>query len=163
MNCLFPTMLRAAALVAALAVTVSAVVVVPSARLASAPYAEWAHHHWVWYNSGHNQSEIQDMVADYFSYNITVGAVDVDSGWSTGYNNFIVDNSSFPDMLGFVNGMHSKVRARWAQPWDVACSTFVDLLQFVSHPIHNVRRRVSRLSSGRPAWSTLTVRTTKLQ
>jgi alpha-glucosidase (family GH31 glycosyl hydrolase) len=37
----------------------------------------------------------------------SVGAVEIDSGWSTGYNNFIVDKSKFPDMPSLVQEAHN--------------------------------------------------------
>jgi alpha-glucosidase (family GH31 glycosyl hydrolase) len=36
-----------------------------------------------------------------------VGAVDIDSGWSTGFNNFVVDTSKFPDMKSLVDQAHA--------------------------------------------------------
>jgi len=38
-----------------------------------------------------NQKVLLDLVDRYLSLNIPVGAVDVDSQWSTGVNNFVVD------------------------------------------------------------------------
>lgn len=33
--------------------------------LEQAPYAEWAHHHWVWISHAGNQTENLDMISDY--------------------------------------------------------------------------------------------------
>lgn len=38
-----------------------------------------------------------DLVKGYLDRGIKVGGVNIDSGWSTGYNNFIWDNTKFPD------------------------------------------------------------------
>jgi len=62
----------------------------------------------VWLSSDQsNQANVTEYVADYARHNITVGAVDIDSLWATGVNNFVVDRSKFPDMKGFVEGMHN--------------------------------------------------------
>ena len=36
------------------------------------------------------------MVKGYLDRNIKVGALNIDSSWSTGYNNFIWDKKKFP-------------------------------------------------------------------
>jgi alpha-glucosidase (family GH31 glycosyl hydrolase) len=35
-----------------------------------------------------NQTNLLQMVSKYQEYNITVGALNIDSAWTTGYNNF---------------------------------------------------------------------------
>ena len=73
----------------------------------SAPaYAEWAHHHLVWKSDGHSQQIITEMLTNYSRYNIGVGALNVDSGWSTGYNNFVFDTALFPDPKGLIDFVH---------------------------------------------------------
>ena len=53
------------------------------------PYPSWAHSHWVWLSAKtQNQSLLLDIVKQYKSYGIPVGALNVDSGWTTAYNNF---------------------------------------------------------------------------
>ena len=44
----------------------------------------------MWLSGGATQQEVTAHLAGYASRNITVGAVDIDSSWSTGYNNFVV-------------------------------------------------------------------------
>mmetsp|Transcript_10377 Transcript_10377/g.928 ORF Transcript_10377/g.928 Transcript_10377/m.928 type:complete len:107 (-) Transcript_10377:148-468(-) len=46
------------------------------------------------------------MVNGYLKRNIPVGAINIDSGWSTGYNNFIWDKTKFPDPEKLVKDMH---------------------------------------------------------
>ena len=46
--------------------------VVPPAALSSAPYAEWAHAHWVWLEPAHNSSFTSDFVQSFIDHNITV-------------------------------------------------------------------------------------------
>lgn len=53
---------------------------------------QWAHRHWVWISAKEsNQTSVLENLDGYTSRNISVGAIDVDSGWSTGFNNFVVD------------------------------------------------------------------------
>lgn len=59
-------------------------------------------------NSRSNQAACTAYVADYFAHNITVGGLDIDSGWSTGYNNFIIDTGKFANMTQLVNQMHAQ-------------------------------------------------------
>ena len=73
---------------------------------AVAPYPAWAHSHMVWLPANSNASATLALVASYRSHNISVGAVDVDSGWSTGYGSFDFSPSYFPDWQGFVNELH---------------------------------------------------------
>ncbi|XP_064406980.1 alpha-glucosidase 2-like [Halichondria panicea] len=82
---------------------------VPAASLQSAPYAQWAHEHWVWLSRDRlNQSSITDYVNQYLEYGVKVGAVDLDSGWSTGFNNFEFDTKKFPNASGMIDYFHSK-------------------------------------------------------
>ena len=37
-----------------------------------------------------------------------VGAVDIDSSWSTGFNNFIFDTKKYPNAAEMINFFHSK-------------------------------------------------------
>jgi alpha-glucosidase (family GH31 glycosyl hydrolase) len=81
--------------------------VVAPARLAAAPYAAWAHSHFVWAEGEPNSSAVEALVAGYAARNVTVGGVDVDSGWSTGYNNFVV-SPAFGDLAAFTDAMHAR-------------------------------------------------------
>jgi alpha-glucosidase (family GH31 glycosyl hydrolase) len=81
--------------------------VVDPATLDPAPYPAWAHSHMVWLDSSRsNQSNVAAYVADYLQHNITVGGLDIDSEWSTGNNNFVVDTTKFPNMTALVADMH---------------------------------------------------------
>lgn len=48
------------------------------------------------------------MVKEYIKRNIPVGAVNIDSGWTTGYNNFIWNTSKFPNPHDMINGFHQQ-------------------------------------------------------
>jgi hypothetical protein len=95
--------------------------VVPPARLRSAPYPEWAHYHWVWLsNDRASQASMTQYAQEYLDHGIKVGfglvpqvgswlpfqvgAVDIDSGWSTGFNNFIFDAEKYPNATAMVTG-----------------------------------------------------------
>jgi hypothetical protein len=83
--------------------------VVPPARLRSAPYPEWAHYHWVWLsNDRASQASMTQYAQEYLDHGIKVGAVDIDSGWSTGFNNFIFDAEKYPNATAMVDFFHSK-------------------------------------------------------
>ena len=51
---------------------------------------------------------MSDFVEEFLNHSIPVGAIDIDSAWSTGFNNFIVDTQKFPDMEGLVRQMHDR-------------------------------------------------------
>jgi hypothetical protein len=78
----------------------------PSAALASAPYAKWAHSHMVWLSSGHTQANELQLVSEYLAYHIPVGGIDIDSKWSTGVNNFIWDTTHFPNATLLIEQLH---------------------------------------------------------
>ncbi|EDQ92110.1 uncharacterized protein MONBRDRAFT_22946 [Monosiga brevicollis MX1] len=83
--------------------------IVPAARhLRAAPYADWAHHHWVWLDHGGNgQADCLELAHDYISHNITIGAMDIDSTWEQGFNNFIPDTNKFPNMTDMIEQLHA--------------------------------------------------------
>ncbi|CAI8035554.1 Myogenesis-regulating glycosidase [Geodia barretti] len=98
--------------------------VVPPTRLRPAPYPEWAHYHWlanchcsfsklllcrVWLsNDRASQASMTQYAQQYLDHGIKVGAVDIDSGWSTGFNNFIFDAEKYPNATTMVDFFHSK-------------------------------------------------------
>ncbi len=47
-----------------------------------------------------------DLVNGYKNRNISVGAINIDSGWSTGFNNFEIDTNKFPNLGELINQMH---------------------------------------------------------
>jgi hypothetical protein len=74
-----------------------------------APYAIWAHSHFVWLDSTRsNEANVTSFVASFLAHNITVGAVDIDSGWSTGFNDFVVDTAKFPTFPSLVSSLHAQ-------------------------------------------------------
>jgi hypothetical protein len=80
--------------------------VVAPERFAAAPYAQWAHAHFVWKEDSPNATQCAALVESYLARNISVGGLDVDSGWSTGYDNFVV-TPAFGDLAGLTARMHA--------------------------------------------------------
>eukprot|EP01130_Rhizamoeba_saxonica_P018183 TRINITY_DN9020_c0_g1_i2.p1 TRINITY_DN9020_c0_g1~~TRINITY_DN9020_c0_g1_i2.p1 ORF type:complete len:341 (-),score=62.34 TRINITY_DN9020_c0_g1_i2:828-1850(-) len=80
---------------------------IPSSTAPSALYPEWAHSHWVWLSSDQStEASVRDFVKGFQDHNITVGAIDIDSKWSTGINNFIWDPKKFPTAKQLIADMH---------------------------------------------------------
>lgn len=48
------------------------------------------------------------MVAEYLKRGIPVGAVNIDSAWTTGFNNFLWDSKKFPNAKQMIANFHSK-------------------------------------------------------
>jgi alpha-glucosidase (family GH31 glycosyl hydrolase) len=81
---------------------------VPEAKLDPAPYASWAHEHWVWLTSNQaNQASNTELVLDYLARDIPVGGLNCDSLWSTGVNNFEWNAAKYPDPKGMISQMHN--------------------------------------------------------
>jgi alpha-glucosidase (family GH31 glycosyl hydrolase) len=70
------------------------------------PWPEWAFHHWVWEDESTQQSAL-DLIADYKSHGIPVGAIIIDSPWETGYNTFDWDTNRFPNPKQMVDAIHA--------------------------------------------------------
>lgn len=66
-----------------------------------AQYAPWAHSHVVWSEAGTPVLDILALADAYADHNISVGAVDVDSGWATGFDTFQPDPAFFAPAGGF--------------------------------------------------------------
>jgi alpha-glucosidase (family GH31 glycosyl hydrolase) len=74
-----------------------------------AAYPEWAHDHWVWLSSSQaNQTTELALVEGYLSRNISVGAVNVDSQWSTCDNNFEFNTNKYPNASQMIEDFHSE-------------------------------------------------------
>ena len=71
------------------------------------PWPEWIFHHWIWEGEGTSTSARQ-IVADYTSHGIPVGAIIIDSPWETDYNTFKPDSNLYPDMQAMINEFHAK-------------------------------------------------------
>jgi len=73
----------------------------------TAPWPEWAFHHWVWEDES-TQESATALVDGYLENDIPVGAIIIDSPWETGYNTFEFDPVLYPDPQGMIDYFHSK-------------------------------------------------------
>jgi alpha-glucosidase (family GH31 glycosyl hydrolase) len=72
-------------------------------------YADWAHKHWIWlHRESQSQAALLELYNTYTELNIPVGAINIDSRWSTGVNNFIWNTTKFPNIKQFVDFLHTK-------------------------------------------------------
>jgi alpha-glucosidase (family GH31 glycosyl hydrolase) len=76
---------------------------IPKSEIGHAAYPEWAHSHWVWLARNNNtQAQQIDFYNSWIAHDIPVGAIDIDSMWSSGINNFLWDSTRFPDPKGMM-------------------------------------------------------------
>eukprot|EP00004_Rigifila_ramosa_P005423 TRINITY_DN1593_c1_g1_i2.p1 TRINITY_DN1593_c1_g1~~TRINITY_DN1593_c1_g1_i2.p1 ORF type:complete len:579 (-),score=136.73 TRINITY_DN1593_c1_g1_i2:202-1902(-) len=80
-------------------------VVPPASDVAEAPYADWAHHHWIWlHNAEHNQNNNTQIIQEYLARGIRVGAYNIDSRWDIGgRGSFEFDPERYPDPQAMLN------------------------------------------------------------
>ena len=75
-------------------------------------YPTWAHYHQVWScgsdNCGTNETSTVALLDAWEARNITVGSVNIDSGWATGYNTFAPRTDLFADFGSFVAAVHAR-------------------------------------------------------
>jgi hypothetical protein len=67
--------------------------------------------HFVWLSS--NDQSLTPaanfaLLDGYAARNITVGAIDIDSGWATGFNTFVPRPELYPDFPGFISSVHAR-------------------------------------------------------
>lgn len=89
---------------------VSAGAVTPSERFAGPPplVPRWAFAPWVWEDSQNTRAATEALVDGYRERGIPVGAVIVDSPWSTAYTNFEWDERRYPDAGAMIRRLHAK-------------------------------------------------------
>ena len=68
----------------------------------------WAFEPWVWEDDENSQSSTETLVQEYQNRNIPVGAVIIDSPWSTCYNNFLWDGARYPSPQQMINNFHAE-------------------------------------------------------
>ena len=72
-------------------------------------YPLWAHFHWVWLHANEvNAKSTQELIDDYKSRGISVGATNIDSAWMTKFNNFEANTELFPNLEDFIKSMHDQ-------------------------------------------------------
>jgi len=70
--------------------------------------ADWVFDHWVWEDDVNTQQGVMDLVDGYLSRGIPVGAVIIDSPWSTEYNNFVWNTENYPDPQAMIDTLHAR-------------------------------------------------------
>lgn len=81
--------------------------IIEPVRLPSSPYASWAHSHWIWLDSEEqSQEEIINLVNEYISESIPVGAVILSSSWSL-KQDFSWNLNKFPEPRKMIDYLHS--------------------------------------------------------
>ncbi|MEO8614960.1 MAG: TIM-barrel domain-containing protein, partial [Luteolibacter sp.] len=68
----------------------------------------WAYEHWVWEDNTNTQASTVQLVSDYQTRNIPVGAVIVDSPWSTAYMNFAFNSAKYPDAQTMITNFRNQ-------------------------------------------------------
>lgn len=68
----------------------------------------WAYEPWVWEDNSNTQKTVLELIDGYRSRSIPVGAIIIDSPWSTGYNNFLWDTARYPDPKGMIKQLHQQ-------------------------------------------------------
>lgn len=79
---------------------------VPDPTLAAPLWPTWVHEHWVWENSGTQQS-IAEIVADYQAHDVPVGAIIIDRPWSLDVGSFVPDPALYPDLASEIQRYHA--------------------------------------------------------
>lgn len=75
--------------------------------LAAPLWPRWVHEHWVWENSGTQESAMA-LADGYLERGVPVGAVIIDRPWATDSNTFVPDPERYPDLGEYVNMFHEK-------------------------------------------------------
>lgn len=78
----------------------------PDPTLAAPAWPTWVHEHWVWENSG-TQDTIREMVAGYQENEIPVGAIIIDRPWSVDVGSFTPDPALYPDLADEITMYHN--------------------------------------------------------
>ncbi|RNA07901.1 glycoside hydrolase [Brachionus plicatilis] len=80
-----------------------------SVDLAQSPYPIWAHYHWIWLaNPDETQESSIQLLKDYQSHSIPVGAINLDSAWPDKYQNFKWNQKKFPQPKSMIDYFHSQ-------------------------------------------------------
>ncbi|RME53138.1 MAG: hypothetical protein D6795_05815, partial [Deltaproteobacteria bacterium] len=77
----------------------------PEPTLEPPPWPRWVHRHWVWENSG-TQESAWAFVNAFLEHDIPVGAVIIDRPWQTEPNTFVPDPARYPDLDTLIEAFH---------------------------------------------------------
>lgn len=68
----------------------------------------WVFDHWVWEDDVNTEAALWELIDGYTSRGIPVGAVIIDSPWTTEYNNFVFNRELYPDPEGMIKKLHAR-------------------------------------------------------
>ena len=68
----------------------------------------WAFEHIVWEDSANTQAASIKLVNSYLKHKMPVGAIIIDSPWSTAYNNFEWDTQRYPNSTAMIQAFNKK-------------------------------------------------------
>lgn len=68
----------------------------------------WAFEHIVWEDSANTQAASLQLVKSYLEHQMPVGAIIIDSPWSTSYNDFNWDTKRYPDAPGMIKSFQKE-------------------------------------------------------
>lgn len=68
----------------------------------------WAFEPWVWEDNGNTRTTAEQLVEGYRSRDIPVGAIIIDSPWSTAYNDFNWNTERYPDAAKMIREFQAK-------------------------------------------------------
>jgi alpha-glucosidase (family GH31 glycosyl hydrolase) len=66
----------------------------------------WSLEPWVWEDDVNTQQAVGDLINGYRKHDLPIGAVLIDSPWSTAYNNFVFDESRYPRPAAMIDTWH---------------------------------------------------------
>lgn len=68
----------------------------------------WVFEPWVWEDNGNTAGSTMELVTGYRDHNIPVGAIIIDSPWSTAYNSFEWDTIRYGNPQGMIDNLHEQ-------------------------------------------------------
>jgi alpha-glucosidase (family GH31 glycosyl hydrolase) len=66
----------------------------------------WSMEPWIWEDDANTAAVVWDLVNGCKQHDLPVGAVLLDSPWSTAYNNFVFDEVRYPNPRGMIDAWH---------------------------------------------------------
>ncbi|MCX6620311.1 MAG: hypothetical protein NTY38_04405 [Acidobacteria bacterium] len=62
----------------------------------------WSLEPWMWEDDSNTAAAVQNLIDGCRQHDIPLGAVLLDSPWSTAYNNFVFDEKRYPNARGMI-------------------------------------------------------------
>jgi len=66
----------------------------------------WSMEPWIWEDDVNTSKAAWELLNGYRKHDLPVGAVMLDSPWSTAYNNFVFDEARYLDPRGMIDAWH---------------------------------------------------------